>query len=186
MNIVCVAWGSLLWNLKGFPIDGQWREGGPLLPLEFARHSDGEIVSLVVLESGPVQPTFWARVAVDSLDAAREALRAREDVRANVVDWIGSIPAPHGMTYPQSHAIASWLERNGADAVVWTALPPKSRERNGRMPSVDEAVTYLQSLGEEERDRAEAYVRQSPAGIRTPFRERFEDVFGWTPTSADS
>ncbi|MDR5856596.1 hypothetical protein P9239_23210 [Caballeronia sp. LZ062] len=185
MKIVCVAWGSLLWNLKGFPIDGEWREGGPLIPLEFARHSDGEIVSLVVLERGPLQPTFWAPVALDSLDAAREALRAREDVRVNVAEWIGSIPAPAGITYAQSHALATWLERNGADAVIWTALPPKSRETNGRMPSVDEAVTYLQSLGEDECRRAEAYVRQSPAGIRTPFRERFEAVFGWTPTPAD-
>jgi len=184
MNIVCVAWGSLLWNLKGFPIDGEWREGGPQIPLEFARHSDGEIVSLVVLESGPLQPTFWARVALDSLDAAREALRAREDVRANISEWIGSFPGPAGIEYPQSLAFRTWLERNGADAVIWTALPVKSRECNGRMPSVDEAVTYLESLDEEERRRAEAYIRKSPAGIRTPFRERFESVFGWTPINA--
>jgi hypothetical protein len=184
MNIVCVAWGSLLWNLKGFPIAGEWQEGGPLIPLEYARHSDGEIVSLVVAEGVPHQPTFWARVALDSLEAAREALRQREDIRANVVEWIGSIPRPPEIDYPQSHAFAAWLDRNGADAVIWTALPPKSRDSNGRMPSADEAVAYLQSLHDEERTRAEAYVRMTPTAIQTPFRTHFETVLGWTPQNA--
>jgi hypothetical protein len=185
MKIVCIAWGSMLWNLKGFPIEGEWGEGGPSIPLEFARHSDGEIASLVVLASGPVSTTYWAPIAVDSLDAAREALRKREDVRINEREWIGSVPPPTGVDYPQSHAIAEWLARNGADAVVWTALPPKSHDRNGRMPSVDEAITYLNSLNDEDRGRAEAYIRQSPPLIRTPFRERFESVFGWTPVNSD-
>jgi hypothetical protein len=184
MNIVCVAWGSLLWNFKGFPIAGEWQEGGPLIPLEYARHSDGEIVSLVVAEGVPHQPTFWARVALDSLEAAREALRQREDIRANVVEWIGSIPRPPEIDYPQSHAFAAWLDRNGADAVIWTALPPKSRDSNGRMPSADEAVAYLQSLHDEERTRAEAYVRMTPTAIQTPFRTHFETVLGWTPQNA--
>lgn len=184
MKIVCVAWGSLLWNLKGFPIDGEWHADGPLIPLEYARHSDGEIVSLVIVDGVPHQPTFWAALALDSLDAAREALRAREDVRINVAQWIGSIPRPAGIDYPQSHAFESWLARHDADAVVWTALPPKSRDCNGRMPSADEAVAYLNALGDDERERAQAYVRQTPATIRTPFRERFEATLGWTPVDA--
>ena len=184
MKIVCVAWGSLLWNLKGFPSDGEWRGGGPLVPLEFARHSDGEIVSLVVLETGPLQPTFWAPVAADSLEDAREALREREDIRTNALEWIGSVPRPNGLDYAQSHAFAVWLEHNGADAVVWTALPAKSQGINGRMPSVDEALSFLQSLEGESRQRAEDYVRQTPAVVLTPFRKRFADELGWTPKSA--
>ncbi|WP_244818597.1 hypothetical protein [Caballeronia sp. Lep1P3] len=185
MKVVCVAWGSLLWDLKGFPIVGEWQEGGPLLPLEFARHSDGEIVSLVLMEDGPLQPTFWAPVAVETLDAAREALREREDVRNHATEWVGSIPQPNGIDYLHSEAMAAWLKSNGADAVVWTALPPKSRDRNGRLPSVDEAVQYLHSLTDDDWSRAESYIRHSPPGLRTPFRERFESVFGWTPTSPD-
>ncbi len=175
-QIVCVAWGSLLWNLKGFPIEGDWQQGGPLIPLEYARHSDGEIVSLVVVDGVPHQPTSWATVALDSLDAAREALRAREDVRANVTEWIGSIPRPAHVDYPQAHAFTAWLEHNGADAVVWTALPAKSRDCNGRVPSEDEAIAYLQSLVGDERTRAEAYVRQTPVAIRTPLREAYRLV----------
>jgi len=174
--------GSLLWNLKRFPIVGEWQAGGPPLPLEFARHSDGEIASLVVLEQGPLQPTFWAPVAVETLDAAREALREREEVRINATEWIGSVPQPHGIDHLHSAVMATWLKSNGADAVVWTALPPKSRDCNGRLPSVDEAVLYLNSINEDDRRRAENYIRRSPAGLRTPFRERFESVFGWTPT----
>ncbi|MDR5740475.1 MULTISPECIES: hypothetical protein [unclassified Caballeronia] len=154
-----------------------------MIPLEFARHSDGEIASLVVLPSGPVSPTYWAPLALESLDAAREALRKREDVRINEAQWIGSIPQPAGIDYPQSHAFAAWLARNGADAVVWTALPPKSHDCNGRMPSVDEAITYFNSLNEDDRSRAETYIRQTPPVVRTPFRERFESVFGWTPSN---
>jgi len=185
MKIVCVAWGSLLWDLKGFPIDGKWHQGGPLIPLEFARHSDGEIVSLVVLEAGPLQPTFWAPVAVESLEAAREALCEREDIRINALEWIGSIPRPSGADYVQSHAFADWLQHNGADAVVWTALPAKSQDINGRMPSIDEALHFLQSLDSESRQRAEKYVRQTPAIVHTPFRERFESELGWTPMSSN-
>jgi hypothetical protein len=181
MKIVCVSWGSLLWNLKGFPVAGDWHYDGPELPLEYARHSDGEIASLVLMEGGPAVPTFWAPVVPTTVDEAREALRQREDVRRNANAWIGSIPGPAGVQYLHADVIGRWLERNGADAVVWTALPPKSRNENGRVPSLDEAVAYMRSLADDDLQRAETYVRRTPLQIRTPFRDRFEAEFGWTP-----
>ncbi|MDR5777473.1 MULTISPECIES: hypothetical protein [unclassified Caballeronia] len=100
-------------------------------------------------------------------------------MRANSDEWIGSIPGPGGIEYQQSQTLTEWMDRTGADAVIWTALPAKSRGHNGRVPSVDDATAYVQSLHGDERTRAEAYIRQTPASIRTPFRAHFETVLGW-------
>lgn len=179
MKIACVAWGSLLWSLKGFPLAGDWRGDGPVLPLEFARHSDGDIISLVLTEHGAEVATFWAPLALDDLNAAREALREREDIRAHVREWVGSVPRPAGVDYPYAEQIERWMNRHRLDAVVWTALPPKSHDRNGRMPSADEAIDYLHGLDGADCEHAESYIRYTPERIRTPFRERIERELGW-------
>jgi hypothetical protein len=51
MNIVWAGSGSLLSRLNAFPIDGQWLEGCPLIPLESTWHSDGALLSLTLTKS---------------------------------------------------------------------------------------------------------------------------------------
>ena len=38
-NIAILGWGSLIWDPRDLQFDGQWRENGPLFPIEFSRPS---------------------------------------------------------------------------------------------------------------------------------------------------
>jgi hypothetical protein len=43
MSIAMLAWGSLIWNPRDLPISGEWRQAGPVLPIEFSRISDNSL-----------------------------------------------------------------------------------------------------------------------------------------------
>ncbi len=180
MNIVCIAWGSLLWKPGPLKLASGWHPGGPLLPLEFARDSDdSDELALVLCPGAPLMPTYWAYVDAPDLDAARAMLAAREKIHPGHPEWIGSFPAVDGAAVQPE--IAAWLRARGFDAVVWTALPPKIAGTEGRMPSPAEAVDFLAGLEGETREAARYYVRRTPAHIDTRYRRLIEARLGWRP-----
>jgi len=178
MNIVCIAWGSLLWKPGPLKLASGWHPGGPRLPLEFVRVSDDSPeVALVLCEGARPQATYWAYVGTHDLDAARAMLGAREKITPARPDWIGSIPGREGAR--EDARIAAWLRLMRIDAAVWTALPPKSQGRPGRVPTAGEVVAILDGLPPEERAQAERYVRCTPAHIDTAYRRHIEAALGW-------
>lgn len=180
MNIVCIAWGSLLWKPQPLKLASGWHPGGPRLPLEFVRQSDDSPeLALVLCESAKTMPTYWAYLATDSLDEARAMLGAREKITPARPDWIGSIPPVDGAR--ADARIAAWLEEKGIDAAVWTALPPKFGGVSGRVPTAEEAVAWLDSRSGDERAGAEEYLRHTPAHIDTPYRRLIAARLGWRP-----
>lgn len=178
MNIVCIAWGSLLWKPGNLKLASQWHPGGPLLPLEFARQSDDSPeLALVLCEGARPAPTYWAYLDTHDLDQAREMLREREKITPVNPEWIGSLPAVDGArTDPR---IAAWLRAQRIDAAVWTAVPPKFDGENGRVPTADEAVAWLDSCSGEQRAAAQEYISRTPAHIDTPHRRAFAARLGW-------
>ena len=187
MHIACLAWGSLIWKPEPLTLASAWRPDGPPLPLEFARVGDlGELATVLCADT-PVQPTWWALLDVADLATARERLREREQIDPRRPEWVGSLVAaaapsePHG---PHAAPIAQWLRQHALDAVVWTALPPRSAGLEGRKPSADEAVAYLGGLRGHTRAHAEDYVRRVPTDIRTPYRRAIEQRLGWLPREA--
>ena len=84
--IVCLAWGSLIWDLGGLPVEklegglpvprwvlspegediGDWKPDGPQVRVEFARQSGKERdrLTLVLHDAAERQPSLWARMAV--------------------------------------------------------------------------------------------------------------------------
>lgn len=93
MNIVCIAWGSLLWKPGPLKLASGWHPGGPRLSLEFARVSDDSPeVALVLCEGARLQATYWAYIDTGDLVAARAMVGAREKITPARPDWIGSIP----------------------------------------------------------------------------------------------
>ena len=178
MNIVCIAWGSLLWNPQGLKLASGWHPGGPPMPLEFARQSDDSPeLALVLCETARLAPTYYAYLDTQDLDEARAMLREREKINIERPEWIGSIPAPEGSA--EDLRITAWLRAKRIDAAVWTAVPPKFDGRNGRVPTAGEVVAWLDSCSGEQRAAAEDYIRRTPAHIDTAYRRAIEARLGW-------
>lgn len=178
MNIVCIAWGSLLWKPAPLKLSSGWHPGGPRLPLEFVRKSDDSAeVALVLCEGARPMPTYWAYLDASDLDAARAMLGAREKIALDRPDYIGSIPPVDGSR--EDARIAAWLRRMRIDAAVWTALPAKFGGESGRVPTADEVVRVLDGLPLDERAEAERYVRRTPPHIDTDYRRIIETRLGW-------
>jgi hypothetical protein len=188
VKIVCIAWGSLIWEPGPLRLASNWRADGPLLPLEFVRDSDdSDELALVLHAPAPPMPTHWALLDTADLADAREMLRAREKIRPEWPQWVGSLPDPVPPGLPAATPaavvadIAAWMRVHDVESAVWTALPAKFAGVSERAPSAHEALAYLDSLAGEARAHAESYVRRIPTDIRTLYRGLIEERLGWTP-----
>ncbi len=183
LRIGCLAWGSLVWKAGPLALVGDWRAGGPALPIEFCRAGDGGELATAIWPGTPRVPTRWALLETGDLLEARDQLRRREAIDARDVDRIGDAPFGN-RSLPLADDIAAWADAQRLDHVVWTALAPRFAGQEGRAPTLDEAVGYLDRLQGAVRDHAEHYVRSVPADIRTAYRAAFEARLGWTPAPA--
>jgi hypothetical protein len=179
--IVCLGWGSLIWNPDGLPIKGAWREDGPTLPVEFARMSRDLRLTLVLTPGAAAVPVLWAEMTSPTIGDAVAALAYREGVKGKSSSErnIGRWPAPLGNSYIGMTEIEAWAEVRRCDGVVWTALSPRF-PKDGHVPTDREAVTYLQGLRGKARTVAEEYVRKTPSQVRTANRKAIEKGLGWT------
>lgn len=184
MSFACIGWGSLVWQPRQLPLASEWFHDGPVLPLEFARHSGQKTgedrLTLVALSSGAPVRTRWAKLDVANLEEARKALRVREGTK---LDDIGYCPG--SPTFAFGETIATWASGKGIEGVVWTALPPKFKGEEGRIPTVEEALDFLSGLSGKPGALAEEYIRKAPMVVRTPYRETFERELGWSPLSQE-
>jgi hypothetical protein len=57
---------------QGSNPEDSWCPEGPILPIEFARHSSGNRLTLVLVPGRQVVKTLWNTFTVDDLLAARE------------------------------------------------------------------------------------------------------------------
>ena len=122
--------------------------------------------------------SLWALLDGKNVEGARECLRAREGARkqAHIGGWSRGDPEPASIA-----GISEWAHARKIDAVVWTALPPKFKKTNGRLPSEEEVITHLRELPGAKRDVAECYVRRAPRQIDTRYRRRIEAELHWLP-----
>ncbi|KTT50982.1 hypothetical protein SB11R_05205 [Pseudomonas oryzihabitans] len=181
MKIACLGWGSLIWKPAELPVASDWFADGPWLPIEFAREGDSGELATVLCDGVAEVQVLWALLSVDDLDAAREALREREGVPSEQPECIGSWPAGPDTAF--QGVIGDWARKQQLDAVVWTALPPRSRGLNQRMPTPEAALTYLRTLDPERQAHARDYIRRTPVAIDTAYRRLFQRTFGWRPVA---
>ena len=186
MEIAVLGWGSLIWAPGDLPLASDWFEDGPNVPVEFARVSKDGRLTLVV--HGTMElPVLWAKLDVASLEEARRELGWREGcvkgsnttLMSRHIGWWRPGEQSEDPKYSNGHAVSvsSWAKSKALDGVVWTALPPKWDEVNGKFPSKAEAVTYLSERAGKERDDAFVYIRNTPQQIKTPYRAAFENKF---------
>jgi hypothetical protein len=182
MNIACLGWGSLVWDPRSLPVRGHWFRDGPLLPVEFTRCSeDGRMTLVLDSEAQPVR-VLWSLLSLHVPADAAKALREREGVLPkNAPDRIATWTSAEPGTYPSAEIIGPWAQRQGLDAVVWTALgfkhPDLTRTERPDCPTV---VQYLRGLRYERQRLAEEYVRRTPPQIDTDYRRAIEKELGWT------
>lgn len=178
MKIVCLGWGSLVWDPRNLRLASEWKSDGPLLPLEFCRTSNNGRLTLVLVEGAHSVPSLWAELNYPDLNTAMEALREREGCPTlnPIGGWPDKLPK-YGIGIDQ---IADWGKSVGADYVIWTALGPKFQDQNGLAPlNAQEAIDYLNRLEPAPHSIAKEYVQKAPAQIDTPFRREFEKALGW-------
>jgi hypothetical protein len=187
MLIVCLGWGSLVWDPRVLPIQEKWFNDGPFLPIEFARQSKDGRLTLVIIPQNEIKVrSLWTLFSVSTIAEAREALCSREEISENNLERDIAVWPNENLHDSVSIEIARWAENVGIDAVIWTALSPKIIKEGRteyRAPTIDEAIMHLRELPHEQKRNAERYIRMTPQQIDTPFRRRFEAEFGWTPLS---
>lgn len=184
LRIACVGWGSLIWDPRTLSYLGDWKFDGPILPLEFARESDGQKITLVICPDVTRVTTRWVLMNVPSLHAARENLGLREYDKATP-QWIekrvgfwdresGTLSGAEGET------IAAWARAQKLDGAVWTDLPCGFKSGPKIMPSGQQVVAHLKALVGDAREKAEEYVRFAPAEIDTTYRRLISQELGWS------
>ncbi len=178
MRISVLAWGSIIWDLGDLAILADFEPTGPSLPIEFCRVSRDGRLTLVIDEAfGAPCITYSALSAFDNLDAAIENLRHREKMPSP--EGVGFTVPHHGRRsaravehHPQVvKTITAWVNANGFDAAIWTALRNNFAEKTGEPFLVEAAIRYLETRDEKTLDAALNYIWQAPPEVRTPVRE---------------
>lgn len=175
MKIACLGWGSLTWN-HDFQSDFRaWKENGPRLPIEFARvENSGELTSVICMDA-PLIQVMWSLLEIDTLENACEKLRECEGISKARFNNIGSML----ISGPEGGSLSQWGADKQIDALIWIALPPKFEGTEGRLPSLDEALSYLSSLTGEAQARTRQIIGQTPRQISTNYRCAIAKKFGW-------
>ena len=183
MLIACLGWGSLVWDPRELPVRREWFTDGPLLPIEFARKSRDDRVTLVLLDKAPVIRSLWALMSVRELQAAKEALADREGATGkDKTKDIGYWSRSGNCAGVGVEVIEGWARNVGIEAVIWTALPATFGDEY-RPDLADDVIDHLRSrsLSHERRQNAEWYIRRTPRQIDTEVRRRIERELGWLP-----
>jgi hypothetical protein len=119
---------------------------------------------------------------VTDLDEAKTSLAEREGIsEQNIQKYLGYWPGITQSPNESSDIIGKWASNMGLDAVVWTALPPKFDSQTGRVPTVDEVLSFLRTRTQEQQKNAEEYIRKAPRQVDTEYRRRIEAELSWTP-----
>lgn len=198
-TIVCLGWGSLIWDPDNLPVEhtdpveSAWMPDGPLLPVEFARHSGGNRMTLVLVPDRKAVPVLWTPLLVADLETAKRSLAAREcrrkDRRPPTDDTIRRFVDSSCGWWSRDDSqggcidiIGRWAVSRSLLAVVWTDLPARFNEIDGRIPTAEQVIDFLQGRKGKELKKARDYITRAPKQISTDYRNQIEAKLGWRPT----
>lgn len=144
-------------------------------------------ITLVIVPVARYVRTLWTPMLTNDIDTAKKKIAEREGIRIeeNITKYIAhlNVNGSFDGKDPIANIIGRWASSLGLDAVVWTNLPPKFNGEVGRIPTVEEVISFLNIQSSETKKRAEEYIRRSPLQIDTEYRRRIEAELNWTPLS---
>ena len=182
MKIGCLGWGSLIWDPQNLPFQRSWFCDGPFLPIEYARHSSRDRITLVLTPGAAMVRSLWTLMLVNDLDMAKISLAKREGIPAkNIQKDVGFCSGATKSDGVSSDVIAKWASCIGLDTVVWTALPPKFDGQDGKIPTAEDVISFLRHPSQKYPGKAEEYIRKTPRQIDTEYRRRIEAELNWAP-----
>ena len=180
--VIVLGWGSLIWDPQELKLKAQseWQEDGPSLPIEFARISSRDRLTLVRKMDAEHVPVLWHEMAPElTLDEAVEDLRIREGCPSQEPIGFIDFGANERRSRDAEFAvtITNWAEDKGIDKVIWTDLGVKFKGETGEDFSPESAIDYLKGL--EDDSNAKEYVEKAPRQIQTVVRNRIREELKW-------
>jgi len=151
MKIYYLAWGSLLWDNALLELDAPWRQTRLQLPLNFSRISDngkGRVTLVIDNENGVLNPVYIAPTKINNLNEAINALKTREKTIPNLIGYVNLKNNSHRsnlLNENQINAIKKLAQKENADAIVWTDIPPNFPKVFGKNFSTEIAYKYILS-----------------------------------------
>jgi hypothetical protein len=182
MKIAILGWGSLIWQPKDLKYDKElgWNESGPQLPIEFSRISGDGRLTLVIDDKAKHKQTLFAVLLYENLDEAILDLAVREGTgRKSIGYYIKATDEFFPENFSYKKEIKEWINNSECDAVIWTNLSRRFKDKIGLEHHLDNVIKYLETLPEEIKVIAEEYIRKAPKQIDTLIRKSLEDRFGW-------
>jgi hypothetical protein len=181
MNIAILVWGSLYWDPRNLATTGEWFLDGPKLPIEYAKLSNGNRLTLVIKPGFDSVTTLYAVSSLTELEAARKNLKERE--LAQDIKSIGFLKFDDQSNHVRpSHRFVldilnTWNAQKEFDAVIWTDFAPNFRDKTDRPFTLQGVIDFLEGLSPEQKTGALEYIQKTPAQIKTRFREQIEAHF---------
>jgi hypothetical protein len=179
MQVAVIGWGSLISSPRVLRLQSRWHRDGPRLPVEFARISRSNRLTLVIYPSSPNQQTYWAAAASEALPEVRENLREREGTPQRLIhsasaDGVFSDGVPDIV----KESVSAWLRQKPyLSGCVWTGLTGNWEKERKCNYSPSDAVAYLRGL--DDPAAARAYVQTTPSQIQTEARALIRAQLGW-------
>jgi hypothetical protein len=179
MQIAVIGWGSLISSPGALRLQSRWHLDGPSLPVEFARISSRNRLTLVIHPSSRPQQTLWAAAASDDLPQVRENLREREGTQLPLIHTASADDVfSDGVAESVKQSVSEWLRQKPyLSGCVWTGLTSNWKKERNCIYSPADALEYLRGL--DDPARAREYVQTAPAQIQTEARSAIRAHLGW-------
>ncbi len=184
MQIAILGWGSLIWQPKALEFDKEkgWQKDGPELPIEFSRISNDGRLTLVIDPKAEKIQTLYATSLYEKIDEAVLNLAIREGGSRKSIGFYNKESDKFSdQNFKFKKEIREWVANKDFDAVIWTDLGKKFKDKIGLKHNKDNVIKYLETLPNDKKIKAEEYIRKTPQQIRTKMREAIESQLQWEP-----
>ena len=168
----------MIWDPRNLYIQNEtWYNDGPSLPIEFARISDDNRLTLVIKPGWQEVTTFYALSGFEDLDLGIENLSAREKTNNRNIGYYNFISQEFriGRAVEQTRQrLLEWEKTHKIDAVIWTDLPPNFVNKKNQPFTLKNIQDHLNGLSRVESSLAKHYIFNTPKQISTRFRMGLE------------